>query len=283
MKKIYLLIILIIISLIGIIIYLNIGRSEFDAFYVIKEAKGYVIKDDARMHFDIYSKLEHSLISYKDKNIYQIKDGNSIYNLENVEVSVSKNNDLYVNRIDADIINVNQNLDIKDAILFIKNESYTLNINVGYISFLNINDYALLSYNKYYGSYAYINKELKLVGINLELTDKFNKLAKFKVSNYAYGNLENVKTNLYGNEVDIKSIIPNYNPNYIKEMEIELKGNILFIPLSYQELLMIKEAYITLNLDGTDFYIDHFNFIMNSLNSLDYKMEEGIINYAKSK
>ena len=46
---------------------------------------------------------------------------------------------------------------------------------------------------------------------------------------------------------------------------------------------MIKEAYITLNLDGTDFYIDHFSFIVNSLNSNDYKMEEGIINYAKSK
>ena len=135
MKKIYLLILIIIIALIGIIIYLNVGRSDNDAFYAIKEAKGYVIKDDARMHFDIYSKLEHSLISYEDKNIYQLKDGNSIYNLENVSVTVSKNNDLYVNRIDADIINVSQSLDIKDAILFIKNESYTLTINVGYVSF----------------------------------------------------------------------------------------------------------------------------------------------------
>ena len=259
------------------------GRSEFDVFYAIKEAKGYVIKDDARMHFDIYSKLEHSLISYEDKNIYQLKDGNSIYNLENVSVTVSKNNDLYVNRIDADIINVSQSLDIKDAILFIKNESYTLTINVGYVSFLNTSDYELLSYNKYYGSYAYINQELKLVGINLELTDKFNKLKDFKVSNFAYGNLDDAKPNLYGNEVDIKSIINKYNPNYIKETEIEIKDNKIFIPLSYQEILMIKEAYITLNLDGTDFYIDHFSFIVNSLNSNDYKMEEGIINYAKSK
>jgi len=283
MKKIYLLILIIIIALIGIIIYLNVGRSEFDAFYAIKEAKGYVIKDDARMHFDIYSKLEHSLISYEDKNIYQLKDGNSIYNLENVSVTVSKNNDLYVNRIDADIINVSQSLDIKDAILFIKNESYTLTINVGYVSFLNTSDYELLSYNKYYGSYAYINQELKLVGINLELTDKFNKLKDFKVSNFAYGNLNDAKPNLYGNEVDIKSIINNYNPNYIKETEIEINDNKIFIPLSYQEILMIKEAYITLNLDGTDFYIDHFSFIVNSLNSNDYKMEEGIINYAKSK
>ena len=283
MKKIYLLILIIIIALIGIIIYLNVGRSDNDAFYAIKEAKGYVIKDDARMHFDIYSKLEHSLISYEDKNIYQLKDGNSIYNLENVSVTVSKNNDLYVNRIDADIINVSQSLDIKDAILFIKNESYTLTINVGYVSFLNTSDYELLSYNKYYGSYAYINQELKLVGINLELTDKFNKLKDFKVSNFAYGNLNDAKPNLYGNEVDIKSIINNYNPNYIKETEIEIKDNKIFIPLSYQEILMIKEAYITLNLDGTDFYIDHFSFIVNSLNSNDYKMEEGIINYAKSK
>ena len=69
MKKLYSFILLVIIVLIGVVIYLNYGRCDSDSFYVIKEAKGYILKDDAKMHFDIYSKLEKSLISYNDKNI----------------------------------------------------------------------------------------------------------------------------------------------------------------------------------------------------------------------
>ena len=285
MKKIYILILFILLSLIIIIIYFNCSRNEFDSFYAIKESKGYILKDDRKMHIDIYSKLEKSLISYNDKNIYQIKDKNEIYNLENVNVETSKIDDLYVNRINADLINTtNENLIIEDAILLIKNESYSLKIHIGYISILNPINYELLSFNKYYGSYSYLNGSLELVGINLELTDKFNILSNFWVNNYAKGNLKNILFNLYENEINIKDLIPSYNPYYMNDDEIKLKNNILFIPISYINILMIKEAYITLNLDGEDFYIDHFNFINNFINYNDYKelLEEGEINYAKS-
>ena len=285
MKKFYILIIIIILSLIGLIIYFNYGRSEQDSFYAIKEAKGYVLKEDGMLHIDIYSKLENSLISYKDKNIYQIKDNDSIYNLENVNVNVCKMDDLYLNRIDASLINTtNDELKLENAILCIKNESYTLHINIGYISILNPINYELLSFNKYYGSYSYINGELRLVGINLELTDKFNTLSKFNISGFSYGKLDSIKYNLYDNEVNIKSIISDYNPFYLNECEIKLSTNTLFIPIAYKELLMIKESYITLNLDGIDYYIDHFSYISNALNLKDYESlkEEGKISYVKS-
>ncbi len=282
MKKLYILILVIIIALIGLIFYLNYGRVSADSFYAIKEAKGYVLKDDGRLHIDIYSKLEKSLISYENDNIYQIKNKDDCYNLDNVNVNVSKIGDLYVNRIDADLINTSDTLILEEAILFIKNESYSLNINIGYISILNPINYDLLSFNKYYGSYAYINGSLKLVGINLELTDKFNILSKFSVSGFSYGNLNSLKYANYDNEIDIKSIISDYNPFYLNEKEIKLENNTLFIPLAYKELLMIKEAYITLNLDGIDYYIDHFSYISNVLDYKDYSdlLEEGAISYA---
>lgn len=283
MKKIYSLIILIIIVIIGFIIYLNIGREESDSFYAIKEAKGYILKDDSKLHIDIYSKLDKSIITYVDDNSYQIKNNELIYNLENVEIKTSKIGDLYVNRIDADLIkSSNDLLIIDDAILSIKNKSFTLNINIGYISILNPKDYSLLSFNNYYGSYAYINGALELVGINLELTNKYNKLSNFNIGDFAKGNLKNIKYNLYENEIDIKTIIPKYNLYNNDNLEISLEKNVLFIPISYIKLLMIKETYITLSLDDTLFYIDHFSFISNALDYHDYKdlLEEGNIIYA---
>lgn len=282
MKKLYIFILVIIIALIGLIIYLNYGRESVDSFYAIKEAKGYVLKDDGRLHIDIYSKLEKSLISYENDNIYQLKNNDSIYNLENVSVTISKVSDLYVNRIDADLINTSDTLVMDNAILFIKNSSYSLNINIGYISILNPTNYELLSFNRYYGSYAYINGSLKLVGINLELTDKYNVLSKFNISGFAYGNLNSIKYANYDNEIDIKGILEDYDPFYLHECEIKLENNTLFIPISYSELLMIKEAYITLNLDETDFYIDHFSYISNILDYKDYSdlISEGEVSYA---
>ena len=283
MKKIYSLILIILIILIGLIIYFNYQKEDNDLFYAIKESKGYILKDDSHINIDIYSKLENSLISYVDKNIYQIKDENNIYNLDNVNIRVSKINDLYVNHIEASIINFKEELlIINDAILYIKNESYSLNIKIGNISILNPINYQLLSFNKYYGSYSYMDGGLELVGINLELTDKYNIISNFKINDYAYGNLGLALFNLYDNEINIKEIIPSYNPNHIDEKELSLESNILFIPISYLKIMMIKEAYITLKLDGINYYIDHFSFITNYLDYKDYMniISEGEISYA---
>lgn len=285
MKKIYSLILFIIVIIFVMLVFINNNRVETDSFYAIKESKGYVLKNDSKMHIDVYSKLENSLITYTDKNIYQIKNDNSIYNLENVTVKTSKNGDLYVNRIEADLINTSAtNLLIDDAVLNIINESYSLNIKIGTISILNPIDYTLLSFNKYYGSYSYLNGCLELVGINLELTDNYNYLSNFSINDYAKGNLSDVLYNLYNNEIDIKTILPNYNPLYFNDSKIKIESNKLFIPISYVKLLMIKEAYITLCLDDNMYYIDHFSFISNVLNYSDYEnvLETGDIKYVKS-
>ncbi len=284
MKKIYSIILLLIFVFIIIIIFINSKRYDDILFYSIKEAKGYILNDDKRLHIDIYSNKKENLIMYKDENIYQIKDSSSVYNLENVDIYSSKINDYYVNRIEADLINCSNNLIIEDAILSIINKSFKLEINIGYINILNPIEYELLSFNCYYGSYSYINGELMLVGINLELTDTFHILKDFNVGGFSKGDLNKIKYNLYDNEIDIKNIIGDYNPFYLSDNEVYLKSNIIFIPICYKNLLMIKESYVTLNLDGIDFYIDNLSFISNFLDINDYKniKEEGKIFYAES-
>ena len=273
MKKIIIFIFILLISILSITIYFSYQKKSMNDYFIIKQNKSYVYKENEELSFELYSYKNNSLITFKDENEYFICYEDNIINLVDVSINEYYQNDIYLIKIKSKMPEVFKNgIIIKDLILKINNDKFSFMANMGSLSILDPTNYELLSINDLYASYSYINNNLMLVGINISLTNEYRTLSDFKIGNFTSSLLSlALKDSLYDNEIEIKKILPSYDPTEIENKTIDLKSNTYFIPITYIEYNVIKEGYITLKLDDKLYYLDTFSFITNDLIFNDYK------------
>lgn len=262
------------ISLFILIIFLIINSNNKtinDEYYTILEHKSYVMKEDRNMYFSVYSKKSETLIEYKDENKYILHLDNLSYSLDVTDISSFEYKDYYIYKITSKMVMLPYSF-ASEATLTISNMKFSLNLKLGTISFLDTSEFELLSIDMLYASYSYVNDIKMLVGINLKLTNEYDFLKEVHLGNYAKGMLSKIIYDKeYDYEIEINKIIKNYRllsteNNYI----VGLQSKLLFIPIIYNKEYMIRESYITLNLDGINYYIDTFSYMVNDLKIEEY-------------
>lgn len=271
MKKLYIVILSFVVIFIGLL-YISSLKPSTNHFKAIYQSYGYTYKEDKKMELEIYSKDRTSIIENEQANSYYILSNDSKYLLNNVMVEKEKIEDYYLYKISSDLIKpIKEVLIIKDATLLIENNEYTLKIVIGNLSITN-KHIEYLKFNDIYASYTYINGSLLLAGINIKLEGKYNRISNLSVNNITYTDTSMIiEGNLYQNEIDIKSILPNYKYDSILRSHRKITNNTLFIPITYDELIVVKGGYIIITLDGVEYLINEFDFIFNDLNIDEYE------------
>lgn len=284
MKKIKILIIIILsivlVTTITLIIVFSNMKKTKEGYHTILENKSYVYEENRKMTFNVYSDTKVSIIGDVNNNSYILELGSLTYTLDNISVRSYGIPNSYLFKIDADIPNVSGVVSSDLAKLIIYTSKNIITLKLGSISILNPNEYELLGFDRLYASYCMVDGYKQLVGINIKFNKKYDIISDFKIGEYCYGNLNQIRMENYENEIDIKSLIPEYN---ITRVENSKAFNILntsyFIPINYTSLMIIKEGYITLKINNVKYYIDTFSFMTNDLDYDTYKdvMKEGII------
>lgn len=283
MKKIFIIILISIIALLSLEVYISFNRNSEEKLYILPQAYGYKYADDRRLVINVYTNKKNSMLQYQEENQYIISGENLYYTLENVNVKMIKQNEMYQMKISADLPEVECDLDSFEFIAI--NEAYKVAFNAGSLYISQMKDYELLSIKKYYPSYGYVNGSLHLLGLNIELFNIYETLSELTVNSYARGTLNQALVNVeLENEIDIKKYIPSYDVNVVSYDSLALKSNKYFIPLGYQNIKFIKEGITTLELDSKRYYIDNIPFMANDINYYDYVelMILGEVEYAEA-
>ena len=266
--------IVLIILVVGVCIYSN-NKTVEQKFYTVPCAKSYIYDESRTISIDVYSTIKDPYIVYKEKNEYYLTSIDIEYSLDINSIDINKQEDVYLITLTAKMPKIN-NLHLKNVYLKIINKKYTLNCSIGSLDILYPEEYKLLSIDKLYGSYSYINNALHLVGVNIIFNSSPETIDNFMVGTTGYGYINSISEAIYENEIEIKSIIPSYNALYSNEkVSYKPKGNKFFIPIGYNKIILIKEGYMTLKINGELFYIDTFSFLASDIILKDY------ISYAK--
>lgn len=280
MKKIFILLFLLSILMPFLVIIIGNGKLTDFEFYSIKTNYSFVEDDNRKMNFYVYSKINNPLISYPNKNSYQIKLDNQSFFLDNVHCKehTYKNNSLII--IEADIPNITDTEYISETCeLVIINSSYKVSLDLGSFSIIDSKYFNLLSLSALSATYSYIDDSKYLTGINLELSGNYNFIESFRIGGFNYGTLSRSKFSLeLDNEEDIRDYIINYNKDRVeKEYLLQIQNNKIFIPISYILDYFIKEGYIVIKIDNVNYYFDTFPFMVTypDYNSFFNKLEKG--------
>lgn len=272
------------IIMLGVLIVFSLGKEDKELLYTIPQIKSFTTNDQ-KIQFEIYSTKPDSAIKYSENNLYNLVLDKQEVILNNVEVTQLDGNGYYVYIIEVDNFNNNNTINSRKCNLEIINSKGVYRANIGSLSILDTKEYELLGVDDLYASYSYFNGSLFLVGINITFSNKYNVLNNMKIGNYAQSiNDLVVFEKKYGNEMNIISSIPKYNPLIKTEgLDLDLKSTTLFIPISYvNDLLMIKSGYITFELDNKKYYLDTFAFIANELDMNMYSNYLKEISYASN-
>lgn len=270
--------------IIGFIIVIMISNKKDikDDYYTILENKSYVMKENRRITFTIYSKKSESLITYESENKYYLLLDNMTYNLEDVIINKYDLDDLYLYKIEAKLPNLAESIS-SSLYLKIVNPKFSLTLNYGTISLLNPKGYELISLDDLYGSYTVINGIKRICGINITLTNKYQILDELMIGKYTKGYLsKTIYDEKLPYEINIYEYIDAYKYNSIeKNYRISLKSNTLFIPLTSKNDYITKEGYITFLLDKKKYYLDTFSFMVGDLDLKTYEnlLTKGEISY----
>jgi len=264
-------IISLIVSTILIIVISN-NKQTILNLYTVMENRSYIYEEGRRFNISVYSNLDNNLTIYPSENEYYLILDNYEQKLTNPKIEEYKglNDKLY--KYEFDLPKPSDVLSSDNAIFKIVNSKFSVALNIGTMTILNHHDYELLSVNKLYGSFDIIGGEKRLVGINVILNKKYEYLTKFKLGKYSYGYLsKSLFDQKFDYSIDINKYINNYVINKIEDGYIlGLASNNLFIPITYMYDYILKESYITLSLDGKDYYIDNFSYLVNELDPNDY-------------
>lgn len=259
-------------------------REDYSDYFTLKKNYSYIYEENRKMEFEIFTTSNDSLITYEDINSYSLKLNDLVYSLENVESKYSYIDDVSLIIISCDVISTMDEIYSDSAKLIIKNSTFNLNLDLGSMSILNPKEFRLLSVDYLYASYSYIQNQFILTGINLKLTNNYNKIYEAKIGKYSYGILDKIIYDKeFENEIIISNEIHDYSLyDYLSIGIAELESNIIFIPIAYERLGFIDEGYITMILDGEKYYLDTFPFISNNINYELYKdaLVKGEIKYA---
>lgn len=290
MKKIFLILLLLVTSMLSIIfIYSHFRRieKEIKIFSILKEY-AYLYEDNRRFSFSIYLNQEDYFIEYIEQNSYELKNENIVFTLNNVEVTKEfncKENEekFFQYRISADLLNPgDEELFIKDARLEIKNTQFSLQCLVGNMTVYPKN-LPLLDVLDLYGNYTYLDDELQLIGIvtAMQYTGILNRVSIGSVEaclEYAEQDV------LYDGERDYATlkhppIMSKVQPHSIP---LKAKSHYYFIPFSYEELKLITLAAICFVINGEKFILDTFSYYASPIYLINYPhlRQEGVIKNA---
>lgn len=287
MKKIYFISILILATIItSLLIYSNKKDTNLKVYSLV-EAKGYTFYDneDKTFTFELYSNLKDPLFTIPSNNSYILKLDSYNIKLDGVSCKTYKMNEGYIYKFSSILPKVEETNIYDDVILTIKNSTYTIKVNLGAISIYNASNVKLLNLDTYNGCYHKFNGISYLVGLTIKPCETFDEtITSISVGGFARADLNKVVKGNYQDEVDIYSIIPNYQltGSIINNKKIKLEYDDYFIPLIYSKISLIYSSYIEVKTTKNIYYYDTFPFKINTTLESDYKNhgQLGEITYA---
>ncbi|MCM1130568.1 MAG: hypothetical protein NC087_07495 [Anaeroplasma bactoclasticum] len=263
--------------------------TEKDQYFTIPRILTYHYDEDKRMSFEIFINNENSLIEFPLENSYFLVNNNSSYQLKDIEVSkkkntISKEDIFYKYTITSSLLNVSKDDMVFDSCsLRIKNDAFTLECLIGYVGIYR-KDYPKLDFTDLYGNYAYMDGELHLVGITIQLNADYKSLENVQIGS-AFVPLRYIEEDvLYDSERTKGSL--KHSVIATKEVEkiflLEAKQNYYFLPISYSNLQLFTSGCILITIDGETHYIEDFTYLANDIYISDYNQtkKEGKIEYA---
>lgn len=285
MKRIYFLIFTILLICSVFLVVFSSARGIEECLYIVPQAKSYICKEGERLSFEIYSNREDSILSYPQQNMYQLTSESSVYTLEDVRVEKIFQKEMTLLIITAALPPMTEDfLYLEEGRLRIENAVFSVVFDFGALSILKPTGYTLLGVDDFYASYAYIDGVLQLVGLNITFSKDYQTISFLSVGNVATADFNLAQKNLKcQNEVDILRIVPDYRIEAERGVaSLSAESRTYFFPLVYDELLVIRQGFITALLDGTWYYMDTFAFIVNELEYAEYRpvLKRGGIEYA---
>lgn len=262
-KLFYSLLVLILILDISLISLAISKKTSYD-YYTIIQAKGFTYSDSSKMSFEIYTKDSNP--DFIETNIFDYYITSDDYQSFLTNVKFTKGNEVFI--MYCDTINPNNNeLVISNAHLTIKGQTKKYDFNLGYISIIDANNYKLLNFDDLFMSYAYNLNQLLLAGVNIKLSKNYKCLNYLNVASIAFSDNELIIEDKYmPNEINGEVQLKKSR----KEVDYNLNSNMLYIPLGYEVLSLIRKSYILISLDNELYYIDSFDFINNIPTLKDY-------------
>ncbi len=263
--------------------------TETVKYYTIPRMYAYHYTEDKKMKFEIFVNDENSLIAYGNENSYSIKDKLKTFTLTDVEIQKqldfqSKEEVIYKYSITSNLLSLSdEDLYLKDCKLEIKNQSFHLSLELGDISVYR-KHYDSLQFTDVYGNYAYIEEELHLIGITLQLPKTYHILYEIKIgqANCLFDHIE--KDMLYDSQRNVIDLgydpigMPVDHTSYV----LDAKYGYYYFPITYEGLKLITELALVLYIDGNIYYIDDFLYLANEISLKEYSNTkvEGVVVYA---
>lgn len=291
MKKIIFgLTLLILVSFLAILIVSkNKHIEKEETYYTIPRILTYHYEENKKMSFEIFLNDKNSSIEYPQNNEYFLKDKKNTYPLQEVAVNkekdfIMKDEGFYKYTITCNLLNIQKgDIILENCSLEIKNTTFILEVYIGYLAVYK-ETYFPLDFTDLYGNYAYINNELHLIGMTLQLNPTYKTIQWAKIGN-AFVSLDHLeKDQLYDSERQESSLKHTLISEQIEEKRCPLnaKYNYYFLPISYPKLALITQGCLLLKIDDKIYYIEDFTYLANliSIQSYSNTKEEGKITYA---
>ena len=265
--------------------------SNEDKYYSIPKIQTYFYEKEKRMSFEIYANSDNNFFAFPEENHYYIKEDLNQYPLNNISVKVEEDSTIqeevfFKYTIFCDILSLmEKNMILKDCELFIENECFSLSFPLGCLEIFR-EEYIPLEFNDLYGNYAYINGELHLIGITIQLDASYKVLQKMSIGPAA-ASLDYIEEDeLYDSERLENSL---KHPLLTKSTSVNphmltAKQNYYFIPISYEKLTLITNACIVFQIDNRSYYLEDFTYLASPihLNQYQNSRQEGKIKYAQA-
>lgn len=255
------------------LISLAISRKTSYDYYTIIQTRGFTYSDSSKMSFEIYTTDNNP--DFIETNIFDYYITSDDYQSVLTDVKFIKENEAFI--MYCNTISPNEKeLVISNAHLIIKGQTKKYDFTLGSISIIDATGYKLLNFDDLFMSYAYNLNQLLLAGVNIKLSKNYKSLNYLNVASIAFSD----------NELIIED---KYMPNEIngvvqlkktrKEVDYYLNSNMLYIPLGYEVLSLIRKSYILISLDNELYYIDSFDFINNipTLNDYPNYVKAGVL------
>lgn len=291
MKKIFLGLSILFLSILLTILILSKNKhiSYEEYLYSIPRIDTYHSTKEERMTFEVFINSKNHLISFVDKNQYYIVHNSNLYLLNHVTVKSEEDspfqNDIYYKyTIECDLLGKSEeNIILKNYELLIENEIGDYCFPMGELIIYN-QEYVPLEFHDLYGNYAYINDELHLIGITIELDPIYTVLEQVSLGS-VFGVLEKIEEDtLRDSECLAASLNHQVIASETKENNYFLtaKENYYYIPISYPELYLITGGSFIFQMDEISYSLEKFTYLANEihLNQYQTSKQEGKIQYA---
>lgn len=290
MKKIVFGVIVFFLIFLATTLYLSCDRiAREEVYYTIPQNYSLYYMEDRKLSINVYSTAEESLIAYPEENQYRLYDQNNYYLLNNIyvekQLDYSKMNEKITKyTLFIPLSNYQDCFIIENCSLEIKNDQFTLMLDIGYLR-IDSKEYELLEFSDLYGNYAYMNGELHMVGITICLDEKYKYLESLTNGNL-FGRLEYAeKNNLYASEIDFLDLKCQDLTSPFKQgkaVYLNAKSNYYFIPVGYEKMLLTINPYWIFKIDGKEYMLDNFIYFANDISLFNYPFGRtlGVLKYA---